>query len=134
MYMCVCVCVCVCIQSDHIYIHGWVSLLYSRNWHNTVNWLYCNKKIFLKKQTDKIKNYPWLSQLLHKDVSIHVMVHLACPNRLEAACRQKYYYALYFMTFHKHLLKACWLKSLSEVAVIILSVYRWCLLNHNVNM
>ena len=31
IYMCVCVCLCV---------YGWVTMLYSRNWHNTVNQLY----------------------------------------------------------------------------------------------
>lgn len=56
-----------------------------------------------------------------------------CPVWLEASWRQKYYQVLYFMTFHKHLLKTCWLKSLNKVAVIVLSVYTRCLLNHNVN-
>ena len=26
-----------------IYIYDWVTMLYSRNWHNTVNWLYFNR-------------------------------------------------------------------------------------------
>ena len=33
---CVCVCVCVCVY--------WVTLLYGRNWHNTINQLYFNKR------------------------------------------------------------------------------------------
>ena len=33
----VCVCVCVCVRVYH-----WVTLLYSRNWHNTVNQRNCN--------------------------------------------------------------------------------------------
>ena len=40
--MCVCVCVCVC-----IYMYNWVTLLYSRNWYNTVSQLYFNKKNYL---------------------------------------------------------------------------------------
>ena len=47
MYMCVCVCVCVCVCN-------WVTLLYSRNWHNTGNQLQFNKKI--NKTTTKQMN------------------------------------------------------------------------------
>ena len=32
-----------------MYIHDWVNLLYRRNWHNIVNQLYFNKKIYIKK-------------------------------------------------------------------------------------
>ena len=32
----------------YVYIYDWVTLLYSRNWHNTVNQLYFDKKIFKK--------------------------------------------------------------------------------------
>ena len=39
----------------HTYIYrcvcDWVTLLYNRNWHNTVNQLYFNENIFLKKKT-----------------------------------------------------------------------------------
>ena len=38
----VCVCVCVCVRH-------WVNMLYSRNWHNTVNQLYSNRKKKKKK-------------------------------------------------------------------------------------
>ena len=30
-------------------MNDWVTLLYSRNWHNVVNQLYFNKKIVIKK-------------------------------------------------------------------------------------
>ena len=36
----VCVCVCVCIMYVYVYMYDWVTLLYSRNWHNIVNPLY----------------------------------------------------------------------------------------------
>ena len=35
------ICVCVCM---YVYMNDWVTLLYSRNWHNTVNKLYFNLK------------------------------------------------------------------------------------------
>ena len=38
----------------YIYMDDWVTLLYSRNWHNTVNQLYFNKK-FLKDKATHIK-------------------------------------------------------------------------------
>ena len=51
IYICMCVyiymyvCVCVCI---YMYIYGWATMLYSRNWHNTLYQLYSNfKKCFL---------------------------------------------------------------------------------------
>ena len=28
----------------YIYVYDWITLLYSRNWHNIVNQLYSNKK------------------------------------------------------------------------------------------
>ena len=40
-------CVCVYIYMD------WVFMLYSRNWHNTVNQLYFNKKILVQKKLMK---------------------------------------------------------------------------------
>ena len=49
IYMCVCVCVCVC-----VYIHGWVTLLCSRNWH-IVHQLYFNLK-------NVKKTHGWLRQ------------------------------------------------------------------------
>ena len=39
--MCVCVCVCVCVC-----IHSWLTLLCSRNQHNTVKQLHSNEKIW----------------------------------------------------------------------------------------
>ena len=33
-----------------LYMYDWVTLLYSRNWHNIVNQLCLNKKIILKKK------------------------------------------------------------------------------------
>ena len=41
--MCVCVCVCV---------YDWITLLYSKNWHNIVNQLYFNKN---ETEYEKIK-------------------------------------------------------------------------------
>ena len=35
-------------------MHAWVSLLYSRNWHNIVNQLYSNKK--KKENRNKLQN------------------------------------------------------------------------------
>ena len=33
-----------------VYMYDWVTLLYSRNWHNIVNQFYFNKKHFLKEK------------------------------------------------------------------------------------
>ena len=38
----------ICIYTHthtHIYTYDWVTMLYSRNWHNIVNQLYFNKEI-----------------------------------------------------------------------------------------
>ena len=41
------ICVCIYIHTyTHTHIYDWVTLLYDRNWHNTVNQLYLNKKFF----------------------------------------------------------------------------------------
>ena len=42
------------IKKECIYVFNWVTLLYSRNKHNTVNQLYFNKKI--KSKTIKYKD------------------------------------------------------------------------------
>ena len=49
IYLYVCVFVCVC---------DWVTLLYSRNWHNIVNQLYFNNNN--NKNTLKKKNGNWM--------------------------------------------------------------------------
>ena len=42
--MCVCVCVCVYIYIYiYIYMYDLATMLYSRNWHNTLNQAYFNK-------------------------------------------------------------------------------------------
>ena len=41
----------------YIYVCDWVTMLYSRNWHNAINQLYCNKK---KIKFKKILSPPWL--------------------------------------------------------------------------
>ena len=37
-------------------MYDWVTLLYSRNWHNTVNQLYFNKRFFYLKKFLKKEN------------------------------------------------------------------------------
>ena len=32
----------------YTYMYDWITLLYSRNWYNTINSLYSNKKFFKK--------------------------------------------------------------------------------------
>ena len=45
-------CLDICLEVgllDHmvVYIYNWVTMLYSRNWHNTVNYLHSNKKRYI---------------------------------------------------------------------------------------
>ena len=37
-------------STKNIYMYDWVTLLYSKNWHNTANQLYFNKKEKKKKE------------------------------------------------------------------------------------
>ena len=48
-------------------MHDWVTLLYSRNWHNTVNQLHSNK-IFFKKRK---KGFPVVAQWLTNPTRKH---------------------------------------------------------------
>ena len=43
-------CVCMCVWYD------WVTMLYSRNWHNIVNQLYFNLKTVSKNLKKKLEN------------------------------------------------------------------------------
>ena len=40
-------------KKECIYTYDWITMLYSRNWHNTVNQLYSNKIFFKKKPESK---------------------------------------------------------------------------------
>ena len=43
-------------------MYDWVTMLYSRNWHNTVNQLYSNK-IFFKKKPESKTQIPGSTQI-----------------------------------------------------------------------
>ena len=45
-------------------MYDWVTLLYSRNWHNTLNQLYFNKNEFLKNEAQTEKT----QEMFNKDL------------------------------------------------------------------
>ena len=49
-------------ENDHVYVHNWIILLYSRSNHNIVNQLYINKILEMKLKTKNI-GVPLMSQL-----------------------------------------------------------------------
>ena len=60
-------------KKRNVYMYDWVTLLYSRNWHNIINQLYFNKKYFFKKVRsslvaqwvkDPVLSLQWLGLLL----------------------------------------------------------------------
>ena len=74
----------------YIYMYDWVTLLYSRNWHNIVNQLYFNLKKRIKgpKEIQPLVNSGYLEDWVF---SLHIF--------------------LYFPNFHAHVLLLCWKSS-----------------------
>ena len=55
----------------YIYMYDWVTLLYSKNWHSTINQLYFNKRILKKKTipfTTDSKRVKYLGMNITKEV------------------------------------------------------------------
>ena len=53
------------IKKECLYVYNWVTLLYSRDWHNIVNQLYFNKKFF--KEIDEYG--------LESECHVHLRLH-----------------------------------------------------------
>ena len=53
------------IKKECIYVYNWVTLLYSRGWHNIINQLYIKKKMWhISLVAQKVKNLPAVQETL----------------------------------------------------------------------
>ena len=73
------------IKKERLYVYNWVTLLYSRDWHDIVNQLYFNKKV------NKIKNKDTGMWILNFDKYFQCALQIAWKKfhsllHLEFAC------------------------------------------------
>ena len=70
-------------------MYNWVTLLYGRDWHNMVNWLYFNKKLSKKKRNPQVSGVHWSQEAyiyIYTCICIYTCVYM-CHLRANGTVR-----------------------------------------------